>query len=100
MELRIKELRTKAGLTVEQLADKMGVSKSYLSEMENGKKRINADRIESCAKALGVRPFDLLNDPSISEEIRQHIDMLINLSPDVQAEVLRYARYQSEQSGE
>lgn len=34
---RLKEERLKAGLTQEQLAEKIGTKKSYISRIENGK---------------------------------------------------------------
>jgi transcriptional regulator with XRE-family HTH domain len=33
----LKEARKEAGLTQEQLADKLGTKKSYISRLENGK---------------------------------------------------------------
>ncbi len=62
MELRLKELRKTRGLTLDDLADMAGISKSYLSELENGRKDINGRRLKALAKALGVRPSDILGD--------------------------------------
>lgn len=59
MRLLIREIRKAAGLTLEDLADKAGISRSYLNELELGGKTINALRLEQVAKALGVEPEDL-----------------------------------------
>jgi transcriptional regulator with XRE-family HTH domain len=52
---RIKELRTKEGLTLDQLAQKTGSSKSYIWELENkNPPRPSAEKLSSIAGALGV----------------------------------------------
>lgn len=59
MKLRIRELRQATGLNIEQLAEKAGISRSYLNELEIGAKVINANRLEQIARALSVRVEDL-----------------------------------------
>lgn len=44
MKTRIKELRRQRGLSVDALAQAVGMSKSFVSEMENGRKEINGQR--------------------------------------------------------
>ncbi len=52
---RIKELRTEKGLTLEQLAQATGSSKSYIWELENkDPPRPSADKLSQIATALGV----------------------------------------------
>jgi y4mF family transcriptional regulator len=51
---RIKERRVELGWTQEQLAQKAGISKSFLSELENGKRSVSADNLLDLARALGV----------------------------------------------
>lgn len=52
---KIKELRKKKGLTLEQLAEKIGSGKSYIWEIENkGVKRPSAEKLTLIAKALDV----------------------------------------------
>lgn len=91
MLLRVKELRTARGLTVDQLANLAGLSKSYLSEIENGKKQINARRLEALASALQVQPTDLISDPEVSSDLAAHLDVVRKLPPEDQAAVLRHA---------
>lgn len=60
---KIRTLRKKAGLTLEQLADQIQASKSSVWELENKEKaRPSADRIHEIARVLGVTPEFLLND--------------------------------------
>jgi y4mF family transcriptional regulator len=51
---RIRERRTKLGWTQEQLAQTAGISKSFLSELESGKRSVSADKLLDLAQALGV----------------------------------------------
>jgi transcriptional regulator with XRE-family HTH domain len=52
---RIKELRTKKGMTLDQLAQETGSAKSYIWELENkDPPRPSADKLSAIAKALGV----------------------------------------------
>jgi transcriptional regulator with XRE-family HTH domain len=52
---RIKALRTEKGLTLEQLAQETGSSKSYIWELENkNPPRPSAEKLSSIAAALGV----------------------------------------------
>ncbi len=59
---RIKLYRGELGLSLSQLAEAAGVSKSYLSSLENRQadKRPSANVLFRLAKALGVTMADLL----------------------------------------
>lgn len=61
---RIRQLREERGLTQEKLAYECGWSKSYLSEIEAGKKLPSLSALGEFADRLGVPAFDLLIDPS------------------------------------
>ncbi|UWQ30224.1 helix-turn-helix domain-containing protein [Leisingera sp. M523] len=63
LTLRIRELRKTNGLTLAELAGKIGVSAPHLSEVERGKKNLNNHLIERIADALGVSPTELLGAP-------------------------------------
>ncbi len=51
---RIKELRLELKLTQEKLAFKAEVDKTYLNEVENGKRNISLVNLEKVVKALEV----------------------------------------------
>lgn len=60
---KVRTLRKKAGLTLDQFAARIGASKSSVWELENkDKTRPSADRINEVAKVLGVTPEFLMND--------------------------------------
>lgn len=56
----IKEWRKFRQLTQEQLAERVGIDKSYLSKIENGKKRYDQPFLEAAAEALRCAPGDLI----------------------------------------
>ena len=50
---RLKEERKRAGLTQEQLADKIGTKKSYISRVENGHADIQVSTLFKIFQGLG-----------------------------------------------
>lgn len=59
---KIAELRRKAGLTQEELAEKLGVGWRYVSRAERGE-NLTLQTMVKIANALGVRVKTLLNEP-------------------------------------
>ena len=61
MAKRIKELRKAKGLTLEQVADVVGVGKSTVRKWETGMiANMRRDKIADLAKALGTTPAYLM----------------------------------------
>lgn len=61
MSAAIRRLRTKEGMTQEELAKKVGVTQGYISQLEAGtKKDIGAKVALRLAEALGVQVTELL----------------------------------------
>ncbi len=52
---RLKEERLKAGLTQEQLAEKIGTKKTYISRIENGKADVQLSTLFRIFEGLGKR---------------------------------------------
>lgn len=52
---RLREARTAAGVTQEQLAEAIGVSRPAVSQYEHGEMRPGLDTLERAAHHLGVR---------------------------------------------
>ena len=73
MAQRIKELRKEKGLTLEQVADIVGVGKSTVRKWETGMiANMKRDKIADLAKALGTTPAYLMgwseNEETISPD--------------------------------
>jgi transcriptional regulator with XRE-family HTH domain len=56
----VRRLRAKKKLSQKALADKVGISVSYVSMLERGQRSPPLETIEKMAKALGVPPAALL----------------------------------------
>jgi transcriptional regulator with XRE-family HTH domain len=56
----VRKLRSKKKLSQKTLADKIGISVSYVSMLERGQRSPPLDMLEKVAKALGVTPVSLL----------------------------------------
>lgn len=84
-------MREERGWTVEVLAAKVNMSRSYVSEIENGKKNVNNVRLGAFARAFGVSPIDLIDDESVGEDILDHIRRLRRLNEADRRAVIRHA---------
>lgn len=62
---KIKNLRNKKGLTQKQLSKKLGVSESFINDIELGRKIINESLMTKLTKVLG----EDLNDLTLSNDI-------------------------------
>ncbi|MCD8508147.1 MAG: helix-turn-helix domain-containing protein [Candidatus Pacebacteria bacterium] len=56
----LRKIRTKKDITQTGLAEALGVDKSFISNIENGKTNPTLSTITSIAKALGVSSNELL----------------------------------------
>jgi transcriptional regulator with XRE-family HTH domain len=68
---RIRAARTKAGLTQRALAARLGVDKSAVAQWEGGGGGvgIKTSNLVEVARVLGVRPSDLLGEPSHADRL-------------------------------
>lgn len=56
---KLKEFRTKKGLTYQQVADEVGISKEYYWMIENGKRRLSYELSVKIANVFNVTPDDI-----------------------------------------
>ena len=66
---RIRLVRTKRGWTLEQVAEKAGISKSFLSEVERGSD-IGGERLLRVANALGASLDYLMRGVTTDDELK------------------------------
>ena len=60
MKNKIKEIREKLGISQEELAEKSGVSRTTISELETEKKEVTTNTtLEKISLALGKRVTDI-----------------------------------------
>jgi y4mF family transcriptional regulator len=77
---RIKDRRAELGWTQEQLAQKAGISKSFLSELENGKRSVSADNLLDLARALGVSLDYLMTGKEMEKETAEEVQIPASLA--------------------
>ena len=68
---RLVELRKKSGLSQEDLADKLGVSRQAVSKWERAESSPDTDNLICLAKIYGVSLDDILNTDQSVEEIAE-----------------------------
>lgn len=59
--LRLKTLRKEKGLSQEELAERSGLNRPYISGIEQGKRNVSLEVMEKLAKALGVGIGELVD---------------------------------------
>lgn len=59
---RIRSLRRRRGLTVQALASSCGLSKGFISQVENGRTSPSLNTLNELAKVLGVSPALLVSE--------------------------------------
>ncbi len=64
----VKSYRARLEWTQEDLARQAGVNRSYLAGIESGRRNTSARMIEKLARALGVRPADLLKEADVGQD--------------------------------
>lgn len=62
---RIRELRAAAGLTQEDLSERCGLFRTYMSRIETGKANPTLTMIHALAESLGVSVVDLFEGPAV-----------------------------------
>lgn len=102
MAERIKELRKEKGLTLEQVADIVGVGKSTVRKWETGMiANMKRDKIASLAKALGTTPEYLMgweeikkspSEPELTEGEKAMLELFRLVPKDQQQLVLQMIR--------
>ncbi len=59
---KLREHRTRLGLSQEQLAEDLGFHRTYLGSVERGERNLTLASVEQLAARLGVDPLDLLRE--------------------------------------
>lgn len=59
----IKEIREERGMTLEELAQKVGVSNPYVSMLELSKRGLSVSMLHKLAEALECHPTDIISGP-------------------------------------
>ena len=66
---RLKQLRQQANMSQEELADLCGIHRTYISDVELGKRNISFLNIEKITSALGIKTSELLDQFDKIEDV-------------------------------
>ena len=69
--LRIKGYRTNLKLTQEALAFKAEIDKTYVNEVENGKRNVSVINLEKIIRALDTDIRSFFDAPDFSDTVKQ-----------------------------
>ncbi|HWH25224.1 MAG TPA: helix-turn-helix transcriptional regulator [Pseudolysinimonas sp.] len=61
----IRDLRRARGVSQEELADEIGVHRTYMGGVERGERNLTLRSLERIAQRMGVDPIVLLQKPSV-----------------------------------
>lgn len=82
--LRIRKFREANNMTQKQLADKIGVTGSRVSNWEQGIHRPDVDILANICTALNVSPSELLDIHININELSAHEQKLLTLTASIQ----------------
>ncbi len=55
----VRKYRLKAGLSQEKFAEKCGLHRTYISDIERFQRSISLENIQKISDALGIKPYQL-----------------------------------------
>ncbi len=78
--MRLKELRSKKGITQYQLAELVGIDPKHMSHIETGRSFPKADLIEKFAEALGIEYTNFFKTEHFKDKkiLREQINNYLN----------------------
>lgn len=87
--LRVKELLRERGWTTKVLAEKTGLSESYLTHIKNGTRRWNEDSLRKLADAFGAHPIDMFSHKkSRTDDIEKTVGVSQDVDVDLQLRIV------------
>lgn len=93
---RLRRAREYVELKQDEAADAIGISRSALSQIENGRRKVDAVELGGFAKLYG-QTIDYLSGDATAPQIPESVTALARaakgLSDDDQAELLRFAEF-------
>lgn len=91
-QLRVKELLREKGWTTKVLAEKTGMSESYLTHIKNGTRRWNEDSLRKLANAFEMSPIEMFSerrqrtdniDKNVSMPEKSDVELRVQVVPVV-----------------
>lgn len=64
---RLRELREAAGLSIADVAARLGVTKQEIGHLELGKRRLTSDWLVKLGRALECHPWEIVSHDAVAE---------------------------------
>ena len=88
-DLRVKELLREKGWTTKILAEKTGMSESYLTHIKNGTRRWNEDSLKKLADAFELSPVELFAERrKRTDNIEKNVSMPEKADVELKVQVI------------
>ncbi|HET9954901.1 MAG TPA: helix-turn-helix transcriptional regulator [Polyangiaceae bacterium] len=89
----VRRRRAALGLTLEQLAERAGLTPNYIGTVENGRRDPSLSTVLALARGLGAAPGELLGGVGeLSPTSTEAATLIETLLPDVQVAILELLR--------
>ncbi len=95
----IKEARGRLKLTQEMLAERTGLTTSFIGEVEICRKYPRPQTLQKVADALGLKPYQLFVETESSKELEKHkllarilLELKGNINRELEATLMRHGR--------
>lgn len=93
MRILIPDIRKKIGMSQADLAERIGISRPYLAQIESGGRKLSAGMMQTIASELGCKPTDLVDFEAPSQEQVNEIMRACSLAdPSQRSMMLAIAR--------
>lgn len=97
--MRVRQQRVLNRLTQEQLAEKTGVSCSFIGHIERGEKKASVETVVALCNALDISPSVLLQDSLTDAVIRSQLSFNQE-NQDLMDNLMRVVREHAQKAGE
>lgn len=91
---QIRTIRKSKGLTQEELAEKSGLSLSYISDVERGTRNISLESLEKIINSLEIMPSEIFSFKEIGDSVlsdkRLVIEVIRSLLVDRRIEEVQF----------
>ena len=96
--MRVRQQRVLCQLTQEQLAEKAGVSNSFIGHIERGEKKASVETVVALCNAMSISPSVLLQD-SLSDAVMQSQLSFNEENQQLMSGLMRVLREHSQRGG-
>ena len=91
--IRLKKAREYLGLTQEDVAKLLGVSRVIITNIESGTRKVSADELEKFSKIYGRSMDELMNGKITEENVKMFARTFSELSEEDQEEIVNLIKF-------